>query len=211
MWRSILILQIFILTFAPNVVIFCCMKNRKLGFFAEIKSGYAFRSAILDDSDGRLTVIQPKDIISGDDNKFVHIKSGTVPNHHIINRGSVLVTNRGTFCARVFNERFKAITTSGVFVVLLNPSSGITPEYLAMYINSEMGQRQIVSKQESMTVPALTVRQMQELEIPIISKEKQNLLSKAFNASQRCKDVLLELQKQNKSLMNQILKGAIDG
>lgn len=187
------------------------MEYKKLGSFAEIKSGYAFRSAILDDSDGRLTVIQPKDIISGDDNKFVHIKSGTVPNHHIINRGSVLVTNRGTFCARVFNERFKAITTSGVFVVLLNPSSGITPEYLAMYINSEMGQRQIVSKQESMTVPALTVRQMQELEIPIISKEKQNLLSKAFNASQRCKDVLLELQKQNKSLMNQILKGAIDG
>ena len=187
------------------------MKYEKLGSFAEIKSGYAFRSAILDDSDGRLTVIQPKDIISGGDNKFVHMKSGTVPDHHIIDRGSVLVTNRGTFCARVFNERFKAITTSGVFVVRLDPAADVTPEYLAMYINSEQGQRQIASKQESMTVPALTVRQMQELEIPIIPKEKQDLLSRVFNASQRCKDILSELQKQNKSLMNQIIKGAIDG
>ena len=187
------------------------MKYEKLGSFAEIKSGYAFRSAILNDSDGRLAVVQPKDIISGGGNGFIHVKSGTVPDHHIIDRGSVLVTNRGTFCARVFNERFKAITPSGVFVVWLHPDAGITPEYLAMYINSEIGQRQIASKQESMTVPALTVRQMQELEIPIIPREKQDLLSKAFNTSQRCKDVLSELQKQNKSLMNQIIKGAIDG
>ena len=208
---NILILQIFYLTFVPKFFIFNGMKYRKLESFAEIKSGYAFRSAILGDSDGRLTVIQPKDIISGGDNKLIHMKSGTVPDHHIIDRGSVLVTNRGTFCARVFNERFKAITTSGVFVVHLDPDAGITSEYLAMYINSEIGQRQIASKQESMTVPALTVRQMQELEIPIIPREKQDLLSKAFNASQRCKDVLSEMQKQNKSLMNQILKGAIDG
>lgn len=182
-----------------------------MGSFAEIKSGYAFRSAILGDSDGQLVVILPKDIISGNNGGFVHMKSSAALERHIIDYGSVLVTNRGTFCARVFNERFKAITTSGVFVVWLHPDAGITSEYLAMYINSEIGQRQIASKQESMTVPALTVRQMQELEIPIIPREKQDLLSKAFNASQRCKDVLSELQKQNKSLMNQILKGAIDG
>lgn len=187
------------------------MKNKKLGSFAEIKSGYAFRSAILGDSDGQLVVILPKDVISGNNDGFAHMKSNAALERHIIDRGSVLVTNRGTFCARVFNERFKAITTSGVFVVHLNPDADVTPEYLAMYINSEQGQRQIASKQESMTVPALTVRQMQELEIPIIPKEKQDLLSRVFNASQRCKDILSELQKQNKSLMNQIIKGAIDG
>ena len=187
------------------------MRYRKLESFAEIKSGYAFRSAVLGDSDGQLVVIQPKDVISGNDDSFIRMKSSAALERHIIDRGSVLVTNRGSFCARVFNRQFKAITTNGVFVVRLNPGAEVTPEYLATYINSEQGQRQIASKQESMTVPALTVRQMQELEIPIIPKEKQDLLSKAFNASQRCKDVLSELQKQNKSLMNQILKGAIDG
>ncbi|MBP9999490.1 MAG: restriction endonuclease subunit S [Proteobacteria bacterium] len=187
------------------------MKYKKLGSFSTIKSGYAFRSTILDDSDGRLVVIQPKDVISGYGNSFIHMKSGMVPDHHIIDRGSVLVTNRGTFCARVFNERFKAITTSGVFVIRLYSDTEVTPEYIALYINSEIGQRQLASKQESMTVPALTVKQIQELEIPIVSKEKQELLSGAFNASQRCKDILSDLQKQNKSLMNQIIKGAIDG
>lgn len=208
---NILILQIFYLTFVPKFFIFNGMKYRKLESFAEIKSGYAFRSAILGDSDGQLVVIQPKDIISGNDDGFTCMKSSGALERHIIDRGSVLVTNRGSFCARVFNRQFKAITTNGVFVVRLNPGAEVTPEYLAMYINSEQGQRQIASKQESMTVPALNVRQMQELEIPIIPREKQDLLSKAFNASQRCKGVLSELQKQNKSLMNQILKGAIDG
>lgn len=187
------------------------MKYEKLNSFAEIKSGYAFRSAVLDDSDGGLVVVQPKDVISGNNDGVAHMKSNATLERHIIGRGSVLVTNRGTFCARVFNERFKAITTSGVFVVRLYPNAEITPEYLAMYINSEQGQRQIASKQESMTVPALTVKQIQELEIPIIPREKQELLSKIFKVSQQCTDILSDLQKQNKSLMNQILKGAIDG
>ena len=187
------------------------MENKKLGSFSTIKSGYAFRSSILDDADGKLAVIQPKDVISGFGGDFVHIKSAHVSERHILERGSVLVTNRGVFCACVFNERFKAITTSGVFVVMLQPNSDITPEYLALYINSDIGQRQIVTKQESMTVPAITIKQIQELEIPVISRKKQDLLSKALDVSQRCKNIVLEIQNQNRSLINQIIKGAIDG
>lgn len=187
------------------------MEYKKLGSFAEIKSGYAFRSAVLDDSDGRLAVIQPKDIISGKDSVFVHIKSASVSERHILGRGSVLVTNRGMFCARVFNGQFKAVTTSGVFVIRMNSESDVTPEYLALYINSDVGQRQIASKQEAMTVPALTMCQIQELKIPVIPKQKQLLLAKAFNTYQHCEDVISEIRTQNKMLINQILKGAIDG
>lgn len=199
------------LTFVSGLVILYDMKYKKLESFSTIKSGYAFRGAIMDETDGKTIVIQPKDVISGLDGDFVRIKSASISERHILERGSVLVTNRGAFCACVFNERFKAITTSGVFVIMLQHDSGITPEYLALYINSDVGQRQIASKQESMTVPALTIKQIQELEIPIISIEKQNLLSKAFNLSQRCKDIVLEIQKQNKSLINQVIKGTING
>ena len=187
------------------------MKYEKLGSFAEIKSGYTFRGVFPSVPGGRVVVFQPRDIISGNKNNLVRIAAKSVPDGHFIEKGTVLLTNRGTFCARVFNDKFAAVTTSGVFVVRVSPECGVLPEFLALYINSDIGQRQMASKLEVMTVPALTIRQIQELEVPVMSKHKQEMLVKMCGVCQHCEGVVLEIQKQTKSFVNQVLKGVIDG
>lgn len=187
------------------------MKYKKLCNFAEIKSGYAFRGAVVDDANGDLPVVLPRNIVSKNFADCVNVKSAALATARRIPKNSVLVTNRGTFAACVFDGGFEAITTSGVFVVTLRSDVVVTPEFLALYINSEIGQRQILSKQETMTVPALTVRQLSELEIPLIPKNKQVLLSGLYGVYCRRLALIAELQKTNTSFINQILKGAING
>lgn len=187
------------------------MKYEKLCDFAEIKSGYAFRGAIVDDANGDLPVVLPRNIVSRNFADCVKVKSAALATARRVPKNSVLVTNRGTFAACVFDGDSEAITTSGVFVVTLRSDAVVTPEFLALYINSEIGQRQILAKQETMTVPALTVRQLSELDIPLIPKNKQVLLSGLYDVYCRRVALIAELQKTNTSFINQILKGAING
>ncbi len=187
------------------------MKFKKICDFAEIKSGYAFRGAVVDDANGDLPVVLPRNIVSKNFADCVNVKSAALATARRISKNSVLVTNRGTFAACVFDGDFEAITTSGVFVVILRSDAVVTPEFLALYINSEIGQRQILAKQETMTVPALTVRRLSELEIPLISKNKQVLLSGLYDVYCRRVTLIAELQQTNTNFINQIIKGAING
>lgn len=178
---------------------------------AEIKPGFAFRSAIKSCFGGGWRVIQPKNIADDDFSDVAQVKAGSVPSVHLLMDGDVLVTNRGVARAYVFRGTAKTITTNTVFIVRILNKNALLSEYLALYINSEYGQRQIKTKQSGMTVMAMTVTEFSDLVIPILPKIQQQLLVKLSEAVSHSENTMRELNKLQKTILNESIKGVLNG
>ncbi|MCM1294488.1 MAG: restriction endonuclease subunit S [Muribaculaceae bacterium] len=185
------------------------MQAKTLKQISSIKSGYAFRGAIVGNAVSGVRVIQPRDIITNNILDLVIRKTENCFCGCLLNPGDVLITNRGTIRAMVFREKFKAIATSAVFI--LRVSDVVLPEYLAVYINSEMGQHQIKMRQELSTVAALTVRQVAELVVPIPAMDVQEKLVRLYELQQRQKNLQNELIVLRDKIFNNTLKGVLNG
>lgn len=177
--------------------------------FTDIRSGYAFRGAVVANASAGVRVIQARDIISNDFSDLVIRKAELSYSRCLLETGCVLVTSRGTIRARVFRKTFKAITTSAIFVLRVH--DGILPEYLAMYINSEMGQRQIKMRQESTTVSAITMQQIAGLVVPVPDLDVQERLVRVYEMRQRQKWLRNEINVLRDKLLNNVLKGVLNG
>lgn len=200
------------MTYWRGCIILMHMKyNNALKSLAKIRSGFAFRSAIDPSSSGGWRVIQPKNIASGDFSDIVQVKADSVPASHLLTDGDVLVTNRGTVRAYVFRGHAPTITTNTVFAISVFDRGALLPEYLALYINSEYGQRQIKTKQSGMTVMAMTASEIADLLIPIPPKDQQQVLVKLNEAVTRSADMMSELNKLQKTILNESIKGVLNG
>lgn len=198
--------------FYVSCIIFMCMKHDKmLKSLAKIRSGFAFRSAIEAHPGSGWRVIQPKNIASDDFSDVVQVKTGSVPSSHLLTDGDVLVTNRGTVHACVFRDNTKTITTNTVFVVSIFDREELLPEYLALYINSEYGQRQIKTRQSGMTVMAMTVTEFADLLVPIPPISQQQALVKLSEAVSHSANIMRELNKLQKTILNESIKGVLNG
>lgn len=184
-------------------------RNYLLKDFTDIRSGYAFRGAVIANASAGVRVIQPRDIISNNFSDLVVRKAEPFYSRCLLKPGCVLVTNRGTIRAYVFRKGFKATTTSAVFV--LRVRDGILPEYLAMYINSELGQRQIRTRQESTTVPAVTKQQIARLVVLVPDLDVQGWLVRLYEMQQRQKWLQNEINVLRDKLLNNVLKGVLNG
>lgn len=185
--------------------------NNTLKSLAKIRSGFAFRCAIGGCSGAGWRVIQPKDIANNDFSDVVRVKADSVPRTHLLTDGDVLVTNRGAVRACVFRGNAKTITTNTVFVVSVIDKDILLPEYLALYINSEHGQRQIKTKQSGMTVMAMTASQFADLVIPIPSQERQRALVGLDSAISRNANTMRQLNELQKTILNECIKGVLNG
>lgn len=153
------------------------MKFKKI--IKSISYGYSFREKIEGDIFGNVFVLQAKDVQVGKLNKETAstIKLENLKEKFVLQNDDILLTNKGRFSACVFknNTNDMFITSSGLFVIKLS-SNAYTPEYIAMFLNSNKGQGQINSRLETMTIPSLTKDSLLAIEIPDISIEEQQQL-----------------------------------
>jgi len=147
--------------------------------FSIIKIGYAFRESMVNVPDGDVKVIQPKNI-TGDGR--IEFRDGEplrvdVSISSSLQRGEVLVVNRGRFAASVFDppDDNTWIVTSSILVVDITKKS-ILPEYIACYLNSGNGQRLFRRHYEQTTVPFISRKNLGQMDIPIPSVERQKSL-----------------------------------
>lgn len=185
------------------------IRNYLLKDFTYIRSGYAFRGAVVANATTGVRVIQQRDIVSNDFSDLTIRKAESSYARCLLDPGCVLVTSRGTIRAHVFRKSFKAITTSAVFV--LRVRDDVLPEYLAMYINSEMGQCQIKTRQESTTVSAITMQQIAGLVVPVPDLDVQERLVRLYEMQQRQKLLQNKINVLRDKLLNNILKGVLKG
>lgn len=187
------------------------MKTIMLDSICEICLGYAFRSKILPENGGTISVIQPKNILSRDFSNLVKVSDKTVRRKHCLNKNSILITNRGVFKSCVFNSSKNTVASGGIFILSVKDDSNILPEYISAYLNSSEGQKQLFSLQEVMTIPAITLKTLKQVEIPLISLEKQRKLSEIVKLYERKTTLLKELLKLEDQRINKTIKGVING
>ena len=178
--------------------------------FCEIRIGHAFRERLENVPDGKMMVIQPKNISSGGVVSFgprEPLRTDASVSRPL-GRGDVLVVNRGRFAATVFDlqEEGKWTVPSSILVLSVKAAS-VLPEYVALYFNSVNGQLLFERHYEQTTVPFVSTRNLANMEVPIPSLKKQRALiafEKTSRDYARLVNRKLDLRKQilSHELMN---------
>lgn len=150
-------------------------KTIKLGEVVEIQTGYSFRGAVVDDGAG-VTVIQAKDIIASyvSDDSLPRVRQ-QFPSTRLISDGDVLLTSRGSFRSAVAKFYNPAIASSSLFMIRLK-TTAYTPEFLSLYLNSARAQAYLMQSAKGATIQSVSVSDLVNLSIPVVSLEKQKLL-----------------------------------
>lgn len=189
-----------------------CMKSlKKLSQIAEINSGHSFRSAINDEEEGDLYIIQAKNIKKNgkisDLKGLLKINSEELSTDLRLRHNDILLVARGygqgSYRSAIYEDLgIPAVATSSVYVIRVNDPI-ILPEYLVFYLNSKKGQLEI---QKILTggslVKMLLVKDLVNLKIPIPAIKKQrNIVNLSKNFYQYEK-----LVKRKKELMKQIIE-----
>jgi len=172
---------------------------RKFKDFCEARIGHSFRKKIVPEPDGDFVVIQPKDITSAGGICQDGLDRLNVKASKLLKKGDVLLTSRGRFAAAVFDlEGDNYIAPSSIIILSLNADS-VIPEYIAMYLNTENGQKLLKRHLETTTVPFIRISNLLEIAIPVPTIEKQQVLAEIDAEHRRYGQLTsrkLELQKQ---------------
>lgn len=152
----------------------------KLKDFAEIKLGYSLRGELAPDDSGNVLVIMPRDLDANGKIDFSQATCTNIsgkPDKYFLEDGEILLTSRGRFTASVYKSPdSRSFIASSLFLQILVKSKDVLPEYIALYLNSSIGQQQITRISSNATIPAITKQELENLEIPIISVGQQKQL-----------------------------------
>ena len=149
---------------------------------ANIFSGYAFRSSVEENSQGDTFLIQAKDInkcpVYLNESELTRISKPSNELNYIQN-GDVLLIARGlkagNFKASVFkSENKKTIASSSVLIIRINDTSKLLPDFLCIYINSQLGQVSLVQAVTGSYIGSITKNNLiKTLNVPMYTIEKQ--------------------------------------
>jgi len=94
---------------------------------------------------------------------------------YLLKKGDVLISTRFKRVATVFNENIKAIPTSSLIVIEVTNKDKIIPEYLVIYLNSAIGQKNITKLSEGSNITSISLNSLRNLEImmPVIKTQKE--------------------------------------
>ena len=178
-----------------------------------IKTGYSFKGAVINDVNGDIFVVQPKDIFQQIDfSKLTKVKApNTKSSSPYLEKNDILLTARGSFKAYTFKKANKKCLVPASIYILRVGVENVNPEYITWYLNSPKGQKQMLSKLELMTVPSLSKNNIEEIEIPIIPLDKQNEIASLINRKNELEYLWKEKIKKQSLMLNQVANNLIQG
>jgi len=147
--------------------------------FCDIRIGHAFRERLKNAPQGKVMIIQPKNISSDGAVSFGEMEPlrTDVAASRPLKAKDVLVVSRGRFAATVFEAPSEGvwIVPSSILVLSIKKES-VLPEYLALYFNSANGQKLFRVHSEQTTVPFISRNNLENMDIPVPSLKKQQAL-----------------------------------
>lgn len=173
------------------------MHSKKLKTLANVLMGYTFRGAIQANSEGEVRVIQAKNVLENnriDQENLVRIYQQDFRTNSYVKKGDVLLTSRGVFRASAIHFSEKDILASSSVYILRPKISKILPDYLAIYLNSELGQKEIYRNLSGVAISIILRRNLEDLPILVPSLEKQ----------QRIIDIFLNWHKRDELMHKKI-------
>jgi restriction endonuclease S subunit len=165
--------------------------------------GYSFRGAPVCIEDGNALVIQPKDVTSDGVLKVGKPCRVNFTAEKSLNRGDVLLINRGRFTACVFGDNFgmPCMATSAFLILTPKNPEQLQPDYLALFLNSTEGHNTLERFNDPSTIPFISLSNVESIEIPVPPLDMQQKLVALEQAKQR----FAQLTARKTELLNRII------
>lgn len=130
---------------------------------------------------------------------------------HFLQIGDVLIVAKGaSFLSAVYDGTYAPAVASTVFLVIkLRSKKEVLPAFISWYLNLPSTQAELMNEAKGTSVHSINKSVLQNLEIPVPSKTKQEKLLKIMELrnSERQLEKRIELLKEKK--MNQLITQAI--
>jgi hypothetical protein len=143
--------------------------HTKLANIADIRTGFPFRSKVIDDPSGKIAVVQMKDIGDAgrlDPNGYLHIQEEPAHGRHLLRQGDVLLQSRGSkFPAAMLETDINGIAALGLHV--LRPGKEVLPEYLSWVMNHPQIRDSLIGLARGSYIPFLSKADLAELRVPL--------------------------------------------
>jgi len=185
----------------------------KLKDAVQIISGYTFRTALPDGKNGNIAVVQAKNIAPGvpitRETALPKVALEQKASNATVQDGDVLLASRGTavggFKATLVADPGPSMIAASSVYVLRPDAKFISAGYLAVFLNSEIGQETLRRLSTGSNIRTLLIKELQEMEIPRPSPSAQRPLASVYeNISNQT-----QLLNKRKSLLQDILASTI--
>ena len=173
----------------------------KLKEFAEILSGYPFRSRIEYTPDGDVSVIQIGDLDMLVHEKLMRVRDIEPKQHYFVRQGDVLLVARGIQHRAVWISRHlpKTIAVSNFFLIRMKKKD-VLPAYLAWYLNSQPAQYFLQRHRMGSNILSLQKRDLEHLEVPVPPVGIQERIGRVYSLMLREKVLIATVQEQRERL-----------
>lgn len=175
---------------------------------ADIQVGFQFRERVQPDPDGRIGVIQIKDIPDRRRLTTDTIDRLTLDKPHetyLVRRGDVLFLSRGhKQFALAIDDDLRDTIASGYFYILRVDPSRIRPAYLAWYLNQQPMQDQYKQLAKGTHMPFVSMTEFRELEVPTPSLSVQDRIVALAALADQEQSLLARLAEKRAQLVQSI-------
>lgn len=164
---------------------------------AEVITGYTFRSALPVRPDGLIQVIQAKDIGDGirvEEKNLARIKHRKFKTGAFVRKDDIIVSARGNFRAGVFDGDVKNVMASSSVYILRITDKNVLPEFLAIFLNSVAGQKQIKQSLTGGAIKTILRKDLGNLEIAIPKIAEQKSVIDIYRNSEKQQEMLRRKQ-----------------
>jgi len=150
--------------------------------------------------------IQPNDLVL-DKLDYLYTDTTEAIKNKAIKVGDVIITQMGTVGNAAVMGKKQERWFFGSFLIRIRPNKSISPEWLALVINSDFGKQQIQQAMTTATVRTNTdLPTIKGLEIPIIDKKKENEIVNLYIQSREKKALSKQKLQEAKKLVENLIK-----
>jgi restriction endonuclease S subunit len=183
--------------------------KKDLKDIVEVIAGYSFRTALRGKEDASLFVLQAKNVLDGsivDENNLDGIDFENYRSKAVVKKGDVVVSSRGSFRAGSIRLEAKDIIASSSVYILRLKKETVLPEYLAIYLNSNDGQKQLVESATGAAIKAIRKNDLENITITVPDIAAQEKIIRIYHTNKKLQKALVK--KIN--LINNISEVAIN-
>lgn len=191
----------------------------RLGDIAIIKTGYNFnRSSTSFQKDVEdVRVISPKDISANgtiDETTLSKMPLSLLKDTYFLKPNDILFVGKGSFNVALITQELKAVPSSSFYKIQITDSN-FTSGYVYAFLKFHLDILTRNSRQSTERISSLTLKELSDIDIPLIPLTKQQQLKKIVDCQQKELEILEKLKHNlnilTKGIFTKTIKEHING
>lgn len=191
----------------------------RLGEIAIIKTGYNFNrpTTSLQKDVEDIKVISPKDIsVNGtiDEAALSKMPLSQLKDIYFLKANDILFAGKGSFNVALITQELKAVPSSSFYKIQITDSN-FTSDYVYAFLKFHLDILTRNSRQSTERISSFTLKELSDIDIPLIPLAKQLQLKKIVDCQQKELEIMEKLKHNlnilTKGVFNQTIKEHING